>query len=42
MLSAEGIVVNMTADVNHKRPQQFTIKLERVGEDEKTEKAQFL
>lgn len=28
--------------MNHKRPQQLTIKSERAGADERTEKAQFL
>lgn len=29
-LSIEGILINKTTDVNHKKPQQFTIKLERL------------
>lgn len=41
-LSTESLLVNKTTDVNHKKPQQLTIKLERVAGDERREKAQFL
>lgn len=41
-LSTEDMLVNETPDVNHKRPQQFTIKLDRIGAHERTEEVQFL
>lgn len=41
-IGTEGLLVNKTTDMNHKKAHQFTIKLERIRVDTRTEKAQFL